>query len=153
VVRRTLSIVMAYAICISLFFLLIEVSTILSGRLPEHIETLRFLYVGLEGHAPLVPLMWLSLALMIVAAVMLLTPRVRARDSLAAVAAVFVLAGLGLDKGFSFVFGGFVPTPLGTVPSYVPTLPEWTIVAGIWAIGALLVAISWRVTLAARAGT
>jgi len=152
-VRRTLSIVMTYALCISLFFILIEVGTIVSGRLPEHIETLKFLYVGLDGHSPLVPLMWLSAALMLLAAVMLLVPRLRCSETLAAVSAVFVVVGLGLDKGFSFVFGGFVPTPLGAVPAYLPTLPEWTVVAGIWAIGALIVAVSYRVALGARAGT
>jgi len=152
-VRRALAIVMTWALCISLFFLLIEVITILSSQLPEHLESLQFLYAGLDGQAPLAPLMWLSTALLLAAVVLLLTPRLRAREPLAAVAAVLLLLGVGLDKGFSFIYAGFVPTPLGAVPSYLPTLPEWTIVAGIWAIGALIVTVSYRLALNARAGT
>jgi molybdopterin-containing oxidoreductase family membrane subunit len=135
------------------FFHALEVCATLLGRLPDQTATLSFLYFGLDGQAPLAPLMWLSTVLLLAALAVLLTPRLRSREPLLATAAVLVLAGLGLDKGYSFVVGGFVPTPLGEVPSYTPTLPEWGVVAGIWAIGALIVAVCCRVALAARPGT
>jgi Ni/Fe-hydrogenase subunit HybB-like protein len=150
---RALGSVMAYALSLTLFFLLIEVCATLLGRLPEQQATLGYLYFGRDGQAPLAPLMWTSALLLLAALALLLLPSLRGRARPGALAALLVLAGLGLDKGYSFVIGGFVPTPLGGVPGYAPTLPEWGIVAGIWGIGALIVAVSLRVALAARAGT
>jgi molybdopterin-containing oxidoreductase family membrane subunit len=150
---RTLGRIMAYALGCSLFFLLIEVLATLLGRVPEQMDALTFQYLGLGGRAPLVPLMWLSAALLLAALLLLLAPRLRAREALLALAALLVLGGLGLDKGYSFVVGGFVPTPLGAIPAYAPTLPEWGIVAGIWGVGALIVLLCHRVALAARPGS
>ena len=152
-VLRGLGLVMAWALSFSLFFLLIELFGALYARVPEQLAALAFLYVGLDGKAPLAPLMWLSVALLLAALLVLLTPRLRGREPLLAAAAVLVLGGLGLDKGFGLIVGGFVPTPLGTVPDYTPTLAEWAVVGGIWAIGALIVTMSYRVVLAARQAT
>ena len=46
-----------------------------------------------------------------------------------------VFVSLWIDKGLGLIVGGFVPSPLGAVTSYVPTLPEVLIVLGIWALG------------------
>ena len=43
--------------------------------------------------------------------------------------------------------GGFTPSPLGAVTRYVPTLPESTIVIGIWAIGGLMITVLCKITL------
>jgi molybdopterin-containing oxidoreductase family membrane subunit len=48
------------------------------------------------------------------------------------------------------VVTGFVPSPLGKVASYIPTLPELLIGAAIYAFGALLVTIFYKMTLALR---
>jgi Ni/Fe-hydrogenase subunit HybB-like protein len=149
---RALGSVMAYALSFSLFFLLVEVFATLLGQVPEQMAALTFQYLGLEGRAPLAPLMWLSTVLLLAALVVLLTPRLRGREAPLALAAVLVLGGLGLDKGYSFVIGGFAPTPLGAIPDYAPTLLEWGIVAGVWGIGALIVVVCYRVALAARPG-
>jgi molybdopterin-containing oxidoreductase family membrane subunit len=152
-VLRGLGLIMTYALACSLFFLLIELFATLYARVPEQLAALAFLYVGLDGQAPLAPFMWLSLALLLGALILLLTPRLRARDSLLAAAAALVLGGLALDKGFGLIVGGFAPTPFGTAPAYSPTPPEWAVVGGIWGIGALIVMVSYRVVLAARQAT
>jgi molybdopterin-containing oxidoreductase family membrane subunit len=48
--------------------------------------------------------------------------------------------------------GGFVPSPLGAITQYKPTLPEWAIVAAIWAMGTLLITVFYKITLSVRTG-
>ena len=57
---------------------------------------------------------------------------------------------LWLDKGLGLIVGGFTPSPLETITTYTPTLPEWSIVVGIWAIGALLITVFYKITLSVR---
>jgi len=45
------------------------------------------------------------------------------------------------------LIGGFVPSPLGVVARYTPTLNEWTVAAGIWATGALMITVLYKIML------
>jgi molybdopterin-containing oxidoreductase family membrane subunit len=150
VVIGKLGVIMTYALTFSVFFVLPELFTTLYARVPDQLAPLTFLYIGLNGQAPLAPFMWLSAALLLIALIALLTPKRRGRENVLAFAAVLVLVGVWLDKGFGFIVAGFAPTPFGAVPAYAPTVPEWAIVGGIWGIGALIVTLSYRVALGAR---
>jgi molybdopterin-containing oxidoreductase family membrane subunit len=145
---RRLGTIMTYALFANLFLLLPELFSVLYARVPDSYASLSYLYVGLEGHAPLVPLMWWSVTMSLVALVALLLSWRRRPDAVLAGAALLVLSGVGLDKGFGLIIAGFVPGPLGTIPVYVPTLPEWAVVIGIWGLGALIVTVTYRVALA-----
>jgi molybdopterin-containing oxidoreductase family membrane subunit len=147
---RKLAVIVTYALTVHVFLLLLEVFTVFYSQVPEHAAHFRYLYTGLDGHAALVPWMWASAILASAALVLLLVPRLRAREPLLAAACAAVFLSLWIDKGFGLIVGGFVPTPLGAVVDYVPTLPEIGITAGIWAVGALLVTVFFRVTLAVR---
>jgi molybdopterin-containing oxidoreductase family membrane subunit len=61
-----------------------------------------------------------------------------------------VFLSLWIDKGLGLIVGGFVPSPMGTVTEYAPTLPEIAIALGIWAVGMLLVTVFYRITIAVR---
>jgi molybdopterin-containing oxidoreductase family membrane subunit len=78
---------------------------------------------------------------------LLLVPKWRANIRLLVVACLCVFVSIWLDKGLGLMVGGMVPSPLGAVTRYVPTLPESTIVIGIWAIGALMITVSCKITL------
>jgi molybdopterin-containing oxidoreductase family membrane subunit len=45
---------------------------------------------------------------------------------------------------------GFVPSPLGKVTSYTPTVPELLIGLGIYAFGALVVTVLYKIALSMR---
>ena len=49
-----------------------------------------------------------------------------------------MLASVLIDKGLCLVTSGFVPSPLGYVRDYRPSLIELGIVAGVYAGGALV---------------
>ena len=147
---QKLSLIVTYTMIINVFFVLMEVFTVFYSQIPEPMSHFQFLFVGLDGHAPLVPWMWASMALAVISLVLLITPRYRANERLLAVACVMVFASLWIDKGMGLIVGGFVPSPLGHVTSYVPTLPEVTITLAIWAVGFLMLTVLYKMALAVR---
>jgi molybdopterin-containing oxidoreductase family membrane subunit len=147
---QKLSLIVTYTMIINVFFVLMEVFTVFYSQIPEPMSHFQFLFVGLDGHAPLVPWMWASMALAVISLVLLITPRYRANERLLAVACVMVFASLWIDKGMGLIVGGFVPSPLGHVTSYVPTLPEVSITLAIWAVGFLMLTVLYKMALAVR---
>jgi len=147
---QKLSLIVTYTMIINVFFVLMEVFTVFYSQIPEPMSHFQFLFVGLDGHAPLVPWMWASMALAVISLVLLITPRYRAKERLLAVACVMVFASLWIDKGMGLIVGGFVPSPLGHVTSYVPTLPEVSITLAIWAVGFLMLTVLYKMALAVR---
>ncbi len=146
-----LSTIMLYAMLANLFFVAMEFFTVFYSSIPEHTHHFRYLFSGLEGAHRLVPWMWFSLILGTGCAIGLLVPRLRhQRSSLAFLSAGIVLA-IWIDKGLGMVVGGFVPSPLGAVTEYWPTLPEVGISTGIYAIGALILTGLYKIALSERA--
>ncbi|HEX7487233.1 MAG TPA: NrfD/PsrC family molybdoenzyme membrane anchor subunit [Vicinamibacterales bacterium] len=147
-----IAVIVAYALAVHVFFVLLEVFTVFYSQVPEHVEHFRYLYAGLEGHTALVPWMWTSAALALVALVLLIVPSTRAREATLAAACGAVFVSLWIDKGLGLVVGGFVPSPLGAVTDYVPTWREAAITAAVWALGAIMVTGFFKITAEVRAG-
>jgi len=133
-----LAVILAYATAINVFFILAEVFTAFYSEIPEHEAGFEYLFIGSGSDYHLVPWMWLSFLLSLIALTLLLVPQWRTNGRLLVIACVCIFVSIWLDKGLGLIIAGFVPSPLGAVTRYVPTLPEWTIVSGIWAFGALL---------------
>ncbi len=147
---QKLALIATYAVLVNIFFVLMEFFTAFYSAIPHHIEHFAYLYVGLEGHRELVPWMWLAAVLIVVAAVMLLNQRLRNSPGALAVACVAIVASIWIEKGLGMVVTGFVPSPLGEVSGYAPTLPEFLITLGIYGLGALLVTVLYKVALSVR---
>ena len=147
---QKLALIVTYAMIINLFFVAMEVFTVFYSRIPEHIEHFEYLFVGLNGRASLVPWMWASVAMGVASAVLLLTGSTRRNESILAVVCVLVFLSLWIDKGIGLIVGGFIPSPLGAVTEYAPTLSEMAITLGVWAVGVLMVTIFFKITLSVR---
>ena len=145
---RKLSIIMTYAMAINVFFVLVETFTVLYAKIPEHIEHFEFLYTNGAGEFGLAPWMWISAACAVAALAILFTPAWRNR--MLPLSCVLVFVSLWLEKGLGLIVSGFEPSQLGVVTRYVPTLPEWGIVLGIWAAGAMLITVFYKITLSVR---
>ena len=142
--------IVTYGMTISVFLTLVELFTALYSAVPEHTESFRYFFVGIGGADALVPWTWASLLLGCAALVMLYLPWLRSSSQIMAVACVCVFLSLWMEKGMGLIVGGFVPSPLGAVTEYRPTRPELAIVAGIWATGALIVTVFYKITVALR---
>ena len=147
---QKLAIIAGYAMAVNVFFVLMEVFTAFYSNIPEHMAHFEYLYLGLEGHSAYVPWMWLSSALAVVSMALLFNPKTRHKEGILAVASVAVVLSLWIDKGLAMVVAGFVPSVLGHVTDYIPTGPELMISLAIYALGALLVTVLYRIALAVR---
>lgn len=145
-----LGIIVTYAMVVNVFLVAMEFFTAFYSRIPEHLEHFRYVFLGLDGNYHLAPWMWLSTLLALAALVLLLVPKWRNSPRLLPVACVCVFVSLWLDKGLGLIVGGFTPSPLGAVTTYTPTLPEATIVLGVWAIGALMITVFYKIALSVR---
>ncbi len=130
---------------INVFLLLNEVfKEFYSGNL--HVISSRYLFLGLEGHHALVPWIWSAITLNVTAMIMLVLPLSRSLKWLN-VACVLSIVGIWIEKGMGLVIPGFIPTPLGSVVEYTPTLNEALVCFGIWAMGLGLYTIFLRMSV------
>jgi molybdopterin-containing oxidoreductase family membrane subunit len=150
---RRLAVIVAYATIASLFFLAMEAFTTFYSGIPGHAQHLRYLFLGLDGRGPLVPWMWTSVALTGLAVALLVVPRWTRNSRLLGIAAGAVFAGLWIDKGLGLIVGGLVPNPLDEIVDYSPTALEILITTGIWAAGALLVTVFFKMVIVVRRET
>jgi [DsrC]-trisulfide reductase subunit P len=144
---QSLAKVVAYAISVNVFFFLCEVFVVFYSNIPEHMDHLKYLFVGLHGHGVLVPWMWASMILMVVSIILLVNPVTRKNETVLIVACITVFVGTWIDKGLGMISGGFVPNPLHHVNEYVPTLPEILIALAIWAIGFLVLTALFKIAV------
>ncbi len=147
---KKLSLIVTYAMCVNVFFVLMEFFTTLYGAIPEHVSHLQYLYVGLDGKMRLVPWMWTSAVLSVGSLVLLLTPKFRKNNRILLIACLMVFFSIWIDKGLGLIITGFIPTPFGDVVQYWPTVPEALISLSIWAIGIFLITIFYKITLEVR---
>jgi molybdopterin-containing oxidoreductase family membrane subunit len=149
---RTLGVIVAYAMAINLFFLGVELFTALYSAMPHHVHSFAYLFTGLEGHAALTPWMWAGSSLAALVAVLLLVPSVRRQERWLALLCAGVVLALWTEKGLALVVAGFVPSPLGVVTEYAPTLPEVGITLGVYAVGGLVLTTLYKLVLGVRSG-
>lgn len=146
----TLAKIMLYAMITNLFFYALEFFTAFYSNIPSHMHSLTYLFFGYEGHGKLVPWVWTSVILGFGAIFYLLSPKVRENSNMLTAGAVMIFLSTFIDKGMALVIGGFIPSPLEKVTEYAITWPEMAITLGIWAIGALIITMSYRMTLEVR---
>lgn len=142
--------IVAYALAVSIFFVLVEIFTVFYSGLPEHEAHFIYLFAGLDGNHNLVPWMWTSTVLAFGAMLMLLIPKIRRSEGLLAVACIAVFVSLWIEKGLGLVITGFVPSPLEAITPYVPTGTEIGITLGVWAVGFLIVTLFYQIFVAVR---
>jgi len=147
---QTLAKIITYALIANLFFFGCELFVAFYSGIPEHVDHIKYLFVGIHGHGVLVPWMWSSMALMVLALILLIPPITRQNEGVLAVACVMLFIGAWIDKGLGLISAGFVPNPLHEVNEYFPTFPEVMITIGVYAIGALVLTILYKITIGVK---
>ncbi|MDR0433623.1 MAG: polysulfide reductase NrfD [Gracilibacteraceae bacterium] len=142
--------IVCYAMIANVFFFLLEVFTAFYSNIPSHKASLLYLFFGLEGHANLVPFMWLAAVLAFAGILLLLVPKWRRRPKMLAAALIAVFAACWLDKGLGLILGGFVPNPFERVVEYIPTLNEILVMLGVYGLGFLALTVLYKVAAAVR---
>jgi molybdopterin-containing oxidoreductase family membrane subunit len=150
---QTLAKIVTYAMIINLFFLGMEFFTAFYSNIPGHMHPLKYLFFGLEGHAKLVPWMWTAVIVGIGSVIVLLFPSLRCNERILGFAAFGIFLATWIDKGVGLVIGGFIPNPFERVTEYSPTATEISITLAIWAIGALVLTVLYKIALAVKEET
>jgi molybdopterin-containing oxidoreductase family membrane subunit len=147
---QKLAVIVAYAMVINVFFVLVELFTGLYSDMPHHVDHFEYLFIGLHGYAAIAPWMWVGTMLTVGCLILLLMPSMRKREDVLAIVCVAVIAAIWIEKGVALVVTGFIPSPLGAVTEYSPTLPEITITVGVYAVGFLALTVLYKMVLSVR---
>jgi CRP-like cAMP-binding protein len=141
----TLRSIVQVSMLINVFLLVNEVfKEFYSGNL--HVASAKYLFVGLHGHHALVPWIWTAIAFNLTAMVLLVLPVSRSLKWLN-LTCVLCIVGIWIEKGMGLVIPGFIPTPLGEMVEYSPSLNETLVCFGIWAFGLLCYTVFLRMSV------
>jgi len=146
----TLRTVVAISLTINMFLLGSEAFTEFYTQ-SAHGASAIYLFLGLHGRHALVPWIWSAIALNTVALVLLYLPISRRLVVLQA-ACVMLIVGIWIEKGMGLIVPAFIPTPLGEIVEYLPTINETLVTLGIWAGGLLIYTILVRITVPVLSG-
>jgi Ni/Fe-hydrogenase subunit HybB-like protein len=139
--------IVTYALIITLFFLVVEVFTVFYSQIPDELAHYQYLFFGLNGGAKLVPWMWSSIVLALVAVALLLNSATRRQEGFLAIACIAVFISMWIDKGLGLIVPGFIPSQTGVVFQYTPTVPEVLIALGVVALGALILTVLYKIAI------
>jgi molybdopterin-containing oxidoreductase family membrane subunit len=67
-------------------------------------------------------------------------------------ACVMLFLSIWVEKGLGLVIPGFIPSPLGEIVEYTPTLVELGVTAGIWATGLFILTVLVKVAIPIELG-
>ena len=138
--------IMRVTILINLLMVVSEVFTeFYSGT--SHTAAARYLYFGLHGAHGLVPWIWTSVVFNVVAAILILRPGVVAHKRQLTLVCVLAFVAVWIEKGMGLIIPGFIPSTMHELVEYSPSLIEWQIMAGIWALGLLVYTSALKVGL------
>ena len=112
----------------------------------------RYLFFGLDEHNALVPWIWTAIALNAVATIALMIHPLRRNPRWLIPACALLFIGIWVEKGIGLVVPGFVPSPLGEIVEYTPSLVELGVTAGVWALGMFVLTVLVRVALPIELG-
>ena len=148
---RTLVGIMRITILINLVMLVSEIFTsFYTGG--SHGVSAKYLFFGHHGHGALVPWMWTSVTFSIIAAILLMRPKVHEHLWTLDIACVLGFAGIWIEKGMGLIIPGFIPSTLHEWVEYLPSATEWKITSGIWAGGLLIYTLLLKVAIPVFSG-
>jgi molybdopterin-containing oxidoreductase family membrane subunit len=143
--------IMAYAMVANVFLAALELFTAAYSGSPEHIAPWRFLYWSVDGSiAPVVPFMWLSLVLAAASLVLIVRPRTWTNPANLVPLAVMIVVSIWIDKGAGMMTGGLNPSPLGRFTHYFPSWVEITMGVGLYAFGALILTVLFKIAITVK---
>ncbi|MBI4704555.1 MAG: polysulfide reductase NrfD [Deltaproteobacteria bacterium] len=143
--------IVTYALAVSIFFFLVELFTVLYSDIPSHVEHFEYLFFGLHGKGALTLWMWASQLLGAGALCCLLFPSFRRCPRRLGFAAGAVVLAIWIEKGLGMIIGGFVPNTFERVVEYAPTARELMIGLGVYAVGALILTVLYKIAAEVRA--
>ncbi len=140
-----------YAMAINLFLLGAEIfKEVYSDTV--HLAPMKYLYAGLHGKDSLVPWMWTALVFNVIAFLIFLFPTSRKNFTTLNLGCLLMIVGIWIEKGLGLVVPGFIPSPLGEVWEYAPTMTEVMVMMGIWGVGIMVFTLILKIIIPIETG-
>lgn len=117
-----------------------------------HVASAEYLFFGLHGHSMLVPYIWTAVCFGLYACIVFNVPRLRDDNRFLISACLLGFVGIWIEKGMGLIIPGFIPSPLGSIIEYTPSMHEIFICLGIWAFGALMFSVMAKAAMAILSG-
>jgi len=117
-----------------------------------HASTATYLYFGLHGATGLVPWMWTSITLNLIAAILFLRPGVATSEGTLIAACGLSFIAIWIEKGMGLIVAGFIPSALHEIVEYTPSVAEWKITAGTWAFGLMIYTVALKIAVSVLTG-
>ncbi|MBW2528653.1 MAG: polysulfide reductase NrfD [Deltaproteobacteria bacterium] len=118
-----------------------------------HTASARYLFFGLHGHSGLVPWIWTAIALNVLSCAIIFHPRTRQSRALLVSACLLTFVGIWIEKGMGLIVPGFIPSALHEIVEYSPSLVEWKVTAGIWALGLMIYTVAIKIAVPTLTGS
>ncbi len=146
---QTMTKIITYAWAINLFMVLLKIFSAYYSQYPAKMATFDYLFGGYGGEQ-LMPWMWNFVFLGVVSLALLVIPATRNNPVTMTIALIMVFVAGWIDKGLTMVIGGFIPNPFKVHTEYWPTIPEFFISVGVYAVGLLILTVLYKVALAVQ---
>lgn len=147
-VVRTLTLIITYAMCLNIFFYLLEIFTAYYSGIPGHQHPITFLFMGHTGVSAWINgWMWTATVFAFLSLILLVTPKFRNNDKILPWTLAMLVLATWIDKGLALLIAGFTPTPFETFEIYAPSFWEISVGIGVFAVGALIVSLLWKIAL------
>ena len=118
----------------------------------HHSESAYYLFFGLHGKNALLPWIWTSIPLNIIATITLTFHKLRNNLTILYFCCFILFVAIWIEKGFGLIVPGFIPGPYGKIAEYLPTGIEVGVTLGIWALGAFVFTILARTAISIETG-
>jgi len=145
-----LAVFITYAMCVNIFFFLLEVFTSFYSNMPGHMAPLIYLFKGIDGHTMMVPFMWTAVVLGLGCLLFLIPTSVREKTPALVLGLIMLVIASWIDKGLGLLIGGFTPNPFETITVYSPTVPEIMVSLMIFAMGGIILTVLWKIAIEVR---
>ena len=134
---RKIAELMAYAMFINLFLLGAEIFKEYYSD-TEHLIYTRVLFSSVGGQTEVHYFMWPALIASVIAFLLFLIPKTRNNFITMNLGCVLIFCGAYTEKGMGLVIPGLTPDTLGEIYVYTPSLTEYRVASGVFAIGFLV---------------
>jgi molybdopterin-containing oxidoreductase family membrane subunit len=118
-----------------------------------HSHSAHYLFFGLDGHNALVPWIWTSITMNIIATGGLTIHKLRNRRPVFLLLSIMLFIAIWIEKGMGLIIPGFIPSQIGEIVEYSPTLPEISVTLGIWALGLFVFTFLVKIAIPIEQGT
>ncbi|PHQ55527.1 MAG: polysulfide reductase [Lutibacter sp.] len=148
---RKISMIVTVAAQINLIMLISELFKEFYAPTHHSISAV-YLFFGLEGKTALLPWIWTSISMNVIATLVLTFYKFRDNLNLLYIVCGMLFVAVWIEKGFGLIVPGFIPGPWGKIAEYTPTFVEISVTLGIWAMGAFVFTILAKTGIAIELG-